>query len=153
VDWTYLAHHRGQIVRIISRRYTVTCKTEGIVRCQVTAQWTRDDATKQESVATQRQGKQRLRGSGDVMKQWSNCEKRCFLRGPTWGSNAIMEHVTTRRDDSMNYCRRCFLSGPPRGFIRRASCGLESVQSWVVAVSWVGVSELVERRQLVSSAR
>jgi hypothetical protein len=38
-----------------------------------------------------------------------------------------------------------FSVGPPCGFIRRASCGLELVQSRV------GVSELVERRQWVSS--
>jgi hypothetical protein len=48
---------------------SVTCKTEGIVHFYVTAQQTCDDATKQESVGRQRPGKQRLRGSGDIMQQ------------------------------------------------------------------------------------
>jgi hypothetical protein len=61
-------------------------------------------------------------------------------------------HTTPRRQER-NCCMRCFLWGPPWGFIRRASCGLEWVQSWVIAVSCVGVSESVERWQLVSSTQ
>jgi hypothetical protein len=60
----------------------------------------------------------------------------------------------TRDATSHTSTEEVFSVGPPRGFLRRTSCGLKSVQSLVVDVSraeWA--SELVERRHLVSSAR
>jgi hypothetical protein len=90
----------------------------------------------------QRPSKQCLHGSGDVMQQWSKCEKWCFLRGPTRGSNTTMEHV-------MPHCTRqqkkCFLCSPCWGFINESA--------WVECGSWVGVSELVETWPLVSSGQ
>jgi hypothetical protein len=44
----------------------------------------------------------------------------------------------TSRRQQMNCCRRCFLWDPLRGFIRRASCGLE-FNSRLESSRWAGV--------------
>jgi hypothetical protein len=62
----------------------LTYKTGGIVRCYVTAQSACDDATKEQSVATQRSGIQRLRGSGDVMHHRNTARSGVFYAVRAW---------------------------------------------------------------------
>jgi hypothetical protein len=44
-------------------------------------------------------------------------------------SDATMEHVTLRRTHQQINCKKCFLRGPPRGYIRRANGRFELVRS------------------------
>jgi hypothetical protein len=52
------------------------------------------------------------------MQQWCNCEKRCFLRSPTRGSNDTVEYVMPRRTRQR---KKRFLCGSCWCFIKESA--------------------------------
>jgi hypothetical protein len=93
------------------------------------------DATKQESIATEWSGKQCLCESGNVMQQWSNCEKQCFLRDLTWGSNTTKEHVMAHRTCQQ---KKCFLCDACWGYIKESAWAGSQLSHWPwVQLEWL----------------